>query len=196
MVVTVRPDVETADDEQLNNIKEQLPQLLPFGPFWVKMGIELSDIPRKKELLEKLANIPPPPVIPKMNISAQMDQLTPIERAFFYEKMGAPELAEQIRQSAPPPTNVIKKEMQTEKTVGKLTEVEMKIDAAAALQGDKTGEEEAKGEREERKGQLDVVKQVLEIEKKGVEVEKAEASLKAQEKKAREGNKNKARRAK
>jgi len=194
VVVTVRPDVETADDEQLNRLKEQLPALLPFGPFWVKMGIELSDIPRKKELLEKLNQVPPPPVIPKMNISAQMDQLTPIERAFFYEKMGATELAEQIRQTAPPPTNVIKKEMQTEKTVGKLVETEMKIEGKSGDTEEKGLQEAEKGEREERAGQLDVVKAVLDIEKKTVEVEKAEASLKTQEKKAREGTKNKARR--
>jgi len=193
VVITVRPDIETADDEQLNKIKEQLPNLLPFGPFWVKMGIELSDIPRKKELLEKLSKVPPPPVIPKINITAQLDQMGPLERAWIYEKMGDKELAEQIREQAPPPTNIIKKQMQTEKTMGKLTEVGMKIEAAAGDGGREEANAEAQGERDFEKGQLDLIKQVLEIEKKEVEVDKAKASASAQEKKAREGNKNKAR---
>lgn len=184
VVVAVRPDVETADDEQLNKIKEQLPQLLPFGPFWVKMGIEMSDIPRKKELLEKMADIPPPPVIPKMNISAQMDQLMPVERAFFYRTMGAEDVAKAVLEVAPPPTNVIKAEMQTEKTQAKTEDEIRKLQAKADADA-------GKSEADDSKGQLEVVGKVLDIEKAQIEVEKAQVVLEAARKKSNERNSSK-----
>jgi hypothetical protein len=195
VVVTVRPDVESADQEQANMIKEQLPQILPFGPFWVQQLIELSDIPKKKELIEKLQNVPPPPLQPKINISAQLDQMMPAERAFMYEKMGNKELAEEVRATAPPPTNVIKKDMQSEKTAAKSADDDKKLAANAANDQLKAAQEAEKGDREESKGQADIFKGLLDIDKKEIEVEKAKVGLEASKKKKNEqGNNNRSRR--
>jgi len=182
-IVTVRPDVETADQEQANSIKELLPQILPFGPFWVKQLIELSDIPRKKEMLERLSSVPPPPIQPKTNISAQMDQLTPVERAFFYEKMGSPEVAQAVLDTAPPPTNVIKQQMQTEKTEAKTQESREKLAGSVELDAIKAEEAREKSDTEFDKGSVELFGKLLDIDKAEIEIEKAQVTLAAAKKK-------------
>jgi len=197
VLVTVRPDVESADQEQFNQIREALPGILPFGPFWVQQLLELSDIPKKKELIEKLNNVPPPPLQPKINISAQIDQLTPPERAFYYRKMGDEKLAQIVEQTAPPPTNLIKKEMQTEKTQAKLSEEDAKLQAKAASDAEnnasaaaesaaKAEEAALKAESEAQKGQADIFKSLLDIDKKQIEVRKAQVGLESTMKKEKE----------
>lgn len=189
VVITTRPDVESADQEQFNQIREALPGMIPFGPFWVQQLLELSDIPKKKELIEKLNNVPPAPLIPKINISAQLDQMMPVERAFLYEKMGNKQLAQIVMQQAPPPTNVIKKEMQTEKTQAKLDEEDAKLAAGAEEREASAAGDEAKADAEEEKGTGELFKSLLEIDKKKLEVEKARVALDSSKKKEKERGK-------
>ncbi|MDZ4345290.1 MAG: hypothetical protein U1E51_22970, partial [Candidatus Binatia bacterium] len=119
------PDITTLQQEQFQILSQVLPTMIQFGPFWVKKLIQLSDIRNKEELIKEIeAQGQPPPLEPKINLSVQMDQLTPEERGFFYMKMGSPEMAQVVIKANIPPTQVLEAQAGQQ-------------DAAAQAQGDK-----------------------------------------------------------
>lgn len=110
------PDITTMQQEQFEILTQMLPAILPFGPFWVKTLIELSDLRNKEDVIKKLDAISgPPPSDPKISVSAQMNELSPIERAFFYDKMGDPDLAALIAKQGTPPTHILNNQTEIQK---------------------------------------------------------------------------------
>lgn len=102
------PDIATLQQEQFQILTQALPAILPFGPFWVKKLIQLSDIRNKDDYIKEIdAQASPPPVDPKINLTVQFDKLPPSERAFYYMKMGSPEMAKVVLQENMPPTQML-----------------------------------------------------------------------------------------
>ena len=89
-----------------------------------------------------------------------------------------------VEQLAPPPTNVIKAGMQTEKTEAKTQDEREKM----AL---KITEDAGKTEADAAKGQFEVVGKLLDIDKAQIEVDKAKVALEAAKAAKSERNKNK-----
>ena len=109
-------DDATVRQEQANLLAQTLPQILPFGPFWTKKFIQLLDFRDKDSLLQEMEEMSaPPPVDPKINVQAQIDKLTPPERAFLWEKMGSPQLAQIVQAMAPTPTDEMKSSVELAK---------------------------------------------------------------------------------
>ena len=144
VVVDDAPDTTTMQEEQLQMLGQILPAILPFGPVWAKIMFQMSDIRNKEEILQLVdqAN-QPPPVQPKINMSAQLDALTPIERAALWLDMGKPEVAQALMEE--PPSTTTEQENQTEllkehmrsqgdkdKQEGEQAKVKMEVQAKAA----------------------------------------------------------------
>lgn len=112
VVVDEVPDLLTSADEQFSTLAQVLPQVLPLGPVWGRILLELApNLPKKEELLKMVeiaGQTPPPPVEPRVSITARIEELTPAERAFFYERLGAPEIAEEVRRTGIPPAQLIR----------------------------------------------------------------------------------------
>ncbi len=110
------PDTTTVQQEQFQTLSQVLPQILPFGPFWTRMLLQLSDIQNKEEILEQMADQgKPPPATPNINISAQMSELSAEERAFFYGKMGSDEMAQVVIQGNRDSAHVVKGKVELQK---------------------------------------------------------------------------------
>lgn len=110
------PDTTTVQQEQFQTLSQVLPQILPFGPFWTRMLLQLSDIQNKEEILEQMADQgKPPPTTPNINISAQLSELSAEERAFFYQKMGSDEMAQLVAQSGKDSAHVVKAKVELQK---------------------------------------------------------------------------------
>ena len=129
-------DISTLQQEQYQMLAQSLPNILQFGPGWAELLIQMSDLRNKDDLIKRMKAITqPPPTEPKVAISAQLDNLTAPERAFFYQKMGSPELAQVILQMNPPPTALLEEQA----NVG---EAQAKQQAdAAKLKMDMTGKQ-------------------------------------------------------
>ena len=110
-------DSPSIQQEQLQMFMQLLPQILPFGPFWIKKLLGMSDLKGKKEIVEELdKQNGPPPVEPKLSVQANINELMPIERAFFYKRMGDEELANQVLALAPQTTTELKSTVDIAKT--------------------------------------------------------------------------------
>jgi len=129
-------DIATLQQEQYQMLAQSLPNILQFGPGWAELLIQMSDLRNKDDLITRMKAITqPPPLEPKVTISAQIDNLTAPERAFFYQKMGSPELAQMIIQMNPPPTALLEEQANA-------GEAQAKQQAdAAKLQMDMTGKQ-------------------------------------------------------
>jgi hypothetical protein len=93
-------DNKTLQQEQWALFMQALPQVLPFGPYWIKKLLELSELRDKKKIIEELDKQgAPPPVQPRISVQANINELPPEERAFYYDKMGSPQLAQQVLQN-------------------------------------------------------------------------------------------------
>lgn len=103
VVVDDFEDVATVQQEQWALFLQYLPQILPFGPFWTKKLIAMSDMRDKDQLVKEIdAMGKPPPLAPRLSFQANLQDLMPEERAFMYELMDNLQLAEFVRQSQPP----------------------------------------------------------------------------------------------
>ena len=112
VIVEDMPDTTTIQQEQFQTLGAVLPQILPFGPFWTSMLIQLSDIRNKEEILKQIEEMSqPPPSEPTISISAQLNELTAMERAFFYSKMGADQLAQAVLAENKDPAHITKEKM-------------------------------------------------------------------------------------
>ena len=98
VVVDDFEDSATLQQEQYNLFIQYLPQILPLGPFWVKKIIGMSDMREKDQLVKELdAQQGPPPIIPRVSVQANINELSPMERATFYDMMGKTDVAEAVR---------------------------------------------------------------------------------------------------
>lgn len=130
------PDITTLQQEQFQLLAQALPNILPFGPFWTKKLIQLSDIRNKDEFIKEIeAQSGPPPVEPKVNLTVQFDKLPPSERAFYYMKMGSPEMAQVVMQENMPPTQILDIQVDQAKTVAAQQNIVLtaKTDAQKAM---------------------------------------------------------------
>ena len=151
------PDLTTLQQEQFQIFAQTLPSILQFGPFWAKFFIQMSDLRNKEELLQMLEQqMQPPPNEPKIAVSAQLDALTPPERAAIWAKMGMPEVAQAVMELQPEPSDV------------------------ASARADSEGEQ-IKGQVQREKAQMDIVagreKLQMEREKHQLELQKMQADL-------------------
>lgn len=84
IVVGEQPDYTTLREQQLAELFQMLPQLIPLGTEWVKFGISLSslhDKPALMRMVDQMAKAPPEK--PKMTINMTWSDLTAEEKAFF-----------------------------------------------------------------------------------------------------------------
>ena len=116
VVVDDLPDVTTIQEEQMQIIATTLPQILPFGPFWVKTLLQMSEIRNKEELIKQIEQQSgPPPADPKISVSLQWAELTPPEKASFALKMGMQELAQAEIQQPSQPAHIVKAQVELQK---------------------------------------------------------------------------------
>lgn len=121
VVVGEFEDDDTVQDESFRVMAETLPNLLQFPPVYVKMMIQASRMRNKGEILKMLeAQDGPPPLMPKMNLQANLDGLDPVERAAIWTMMGKPEIAQQLMQQPPLTTQQVKAQTELQKAqIGK-----------------------------------------------------------------------------
>jgi hypothetical protein len=102
-------DTPNVQQEQFALFLQYLPQILPFGPFWTKQLIGMSDLRDKKNILSQLDQMQgPPPVTPRLAIQANLDQLEPVERAAVWDLAGKHDVAMAVQATQPTPTNQLK----------------------------------------------------------------------------------------
>ncbi len=126
-------DTATAQQEQVNQLMQILPQVIPLGPFWVSQILKLTTLRQKDELLNDLKALSgPPPAIPKVNMQANLDALQPIERAGVWDIMGRKDIAQAVMQQQPKPTNEMKAEVDLAKdqSKGKVDPQQIAVDQA------------------------------------------------------------------
>lgn len=109
IIVDEMPDITTMQQEQFEMLAQMLPAILPFGPFWVKKLIQLSDLKNKDEVIKEIETMSgPPPPDPKITVALQWAELDPMEKATFAEKMGMNELAMYEAQAGSEPAHITK----------------------------------------------------------------------------------------
>lgn len=98
-------DSPTVQQEQWALFMQYLPQIMPFGAYWVKKFIQMSDLRDKNRIVQELdQQNGPPPVQPRFSLQANINELTPEERAAVWEAAGKPEIAQAIMQNRPQTT--------------------------------------------------------------------------------------------
>lgn len=119
------PDTTTLQQEQFQTLSQVLPQILPYGPFWTRLLLQISDIQNKDEILAEMDEAAaPPPASPNINVSAQLSELSAEERAFFYEKMGSKEMAQIVLQGQKDSAHVVKAKVELQKEEMRQTEAD------------------------------------------------------------------------
>lgn len=147
-IIEDMPDTTTIQQEQFQTLGNLLPQILPFGPFWVKFLIQMSDLRDKEALLKQVeAASTPPPTDPKINLSLKWEELDPQEKAVFSAKMGMPELAQMEMMEGRQPAHV-------SKIQGDITKEMMKSDTQGEKMRSDTAREEMKGRQKEKAGSV------------------------------------------
>lgn len=129
------PDTLTTQAEQLEIISQSLPQLISAGPGWARLLVQMSDIRDKEAVMEIIDRIDQPqPLLPKVSLSLDWNELEPEEKAAFSQLMGAESLVEfelaEGRKS--------KTEIKAEIDYTKLTAKEESEDENRALDAQKT----------------------------------------------------------
>lgn len=186
------PDITTLNQEQLQIIGQILPTILPLpnGSIWAKRVIQMSDLRNKDEYIKEIeaeAQAGPPPIEPKVNLTVQFDKLPPSERAFYYMKMGSPEMAQVVIQENMPPTQMLDAQADQAKAAADQQNAALK----AKTDAQKTMMEMAGKEMEVRaKGQMhqmDMEKKRMEMH--GAKIKTALSIVQAREKgNERKGN--------
>jgi energy-coupling factor transporter ATP-binding protein EcfA2 len=202
------PDLINTEEEQFQVLSNLLPTMSQTSPFWARMLLQASSLRDKDKYIKQLDALPKGPQIqPKMTISAQLDNMSPPERAYLYQQMGAENVAQMVMQENRPTSNMIKlqsEQMKLQAAQAKIQAViqqaELKLRTEQASAELKIQVEQAKAQAETIKSKLEIVlaqmdleKQKLEIEKAElavekaeIEVEKAESQAKTAEKKSKE----------
>ena len=109
-------DVVIAESEDWLNVQEQefetisrtLPQVLQYGPAYAEFLIQMSHIRNKDGLIQILRqSAQPSPPEPKVSLTLPWAELTPLEKAVWAMKLGMPEMAQGLMQSAQLPKSVM-----------------------------------------------------------------------------------------
>ncbi len=109
VVVDELEDTETAQAQQVSEILQILPQIIPLGPYWVQTVLKLSTLRQKDEMINEMKQMSgPPPVQPKVNLQANLDGLQATERAGVWELMGRKDIADEVRAENPMASNEMK----------------------------------------------------------------------------------------
>jgi len=83
------------------------------------MLIKMSNLRNKDDIIKQLQQVSqPPPPDPKISVSLQWAELSPIEKAYFAQKMGMDELAQAEVEGGGQPAHITK--AQTDLTKAKL----------------------------------------------------------------------------
>ena len=181
IVIDEIPDFINNQEQQFSELTQALPQLLPFGGFWLEFLLEISTIKNKADIIEKIRNAPKPPsALPKISVSANLEELSPVERAFFYTQMGSPEVAQAVLQGQAPTGEQSKQETEQIKAKGAMVKVQgdiaktqAKLKADMAKASVQLQSEVVKSQLDMQGKQLDIVEKQLDIRKKMLEVEQA-----------------------
>lgn len=164
------PDTTTLQQEQLQIVSQVLPQVIPFGPAYVQLFIEMSDIPKKEALLEKIKAMSiPPPSDAKFSVSLQWSELTKEEKAVFAaKKLGMPELAQIEMQSGTPPAHLSKIQAEQGNDGGQQQKTQVEVfktvsdtQQAREAHAMKTQFEREKHQMEMQKQQVDLAKTII-----------------------------------
>lgn len=128
VVIEEMPDITTMQQEQFEMLAQMLPSILPYGPAWVKTLIELSDLRNKHDVVKKIEGMSgPPPAEPKINVSLSWEELDPIEKAAFAQKMGMQELMHHEAKNGQPPKSQSEGRQEQIKTASEMTKMKMDV---------------------------------------------------------------------
>lgn len=185
MVITEVPNLVNTEAEQFQILAQMIPQMAQTSPFWARMLLKTSQLPEKDKLIKMLDDLPKGPQIqPKMTISAQLDNMSPVERAYLYKQMGAAEVAQAVLQENRPPSDMLKLQGEQMKLQGAMAKIQAEIQqsqlelqteqASAQL---KLQVEQQQAQAETIKAKLEIVLAQLELEKQRLEIEKAELAV-------------------
>jgi hypothetical protein len=181
IIVSEIEDLDTINEQQQEMIMRNLPAILQYGPGWGEVLFDMSSIRNKDEIKAKIAKIMEQnktPNAPKMSLSVQMETLAPVERAFFYQQMGAPpEFIEQMMQQAPPPSQVLQAQAQ-------LADNQMNMQTEVVRQQGQAQSEALKQQTESQKAQTAQVKAQVDVQKAGMDLQKSQADLDVQRQKS------------
>ena len=185
MIISEMPDLVNTEEEQFQVLSTLLPTMAQTSPFWAKMLLKASSLRDKDKFIKELEALSKGPQInPKMTITAQLDNMAPVERAFLYQQMGAENVAEIVMQENRPTTNMVKlqsEQMKLQAAQAKvqaiIQQAELKLRTEQASAELKLEVEEAKAQAETIKAKLEIVKAQLELEKQKLEIEKAELAV-------------------
>ena len=197
MIISEMPDLINTEEEQFQSLSTLIPTMSQTSPFWAKMLLKASSLRDKDKFIKELEALPKGPQIqPKMTISAQLDNMAPVERAFLYQQMGAENVANIVLQENRPTTNMVKlqsEQMKLQAAQAKVQAViqqaQLKLQTEQASAELKMEVEEAKAQAETIKAKLEIVKAQMDLEKQKLEIEKAELAVEkadAMAKKAKE----------
>lgn len=97
VVVDDLPDTATLQQEQVAMLMQALPALVPLGPAWMQIVLQLTDLRNKDELLaqvQELSQAPPPQPTISMNI--QWAEATPEEKVAIATQLGWSNVAQAV----------------------------------------------------------------------------------------------------
>lgn len=158
VVVEDLPDTTTIQQEQFDTLAQTLPQILPFGPIWTKLLLQMSQIRDKDAIIKQVEEqSQPPPPEPKISLSLKWEELPPEEKMAWAVKFGFPELAQAIQANPTPPASQAGAEADIEREQAKTAAVKEK--AAVDIQKSQMDLAMAR-----EKHQLDVQKAQLSID--------------------------------
>ncbi len=185
IVISDLPNLINTEEEQFQKLAEILPVMSQTSPFWARMLIASSSLPDKAKYIKQLDALPKGPQIqPKMAISAQLDNMSPVERAYLYQQMGAAEVAQAVMQENRPPSDMLKLQGEQMKLQGALAKIKAQIEqiqVKAQVEGQKAELElqvaNAEAQAATVQSKIDIVLAQMELEKARLEIEKAELGV-------------------
>lgn len=160
VIVEEMEDTTTLQQEQFQLLASTLPQILQFGPYYTKLLLRMSQLRDKDQFIKELeAQEGPPPVEPRVSVQANLDALTPPERAFFYKRMGDEQLAVLIMEMAPPTTSQEdnQAELQQEMAKGQVEMAKEQVRGRAGMA------------KEQVKGRVEIIKSLARGNKRDAE---------------------------
>ena len=185
VVVATVPSLANIEEDQFNVLSQLIPQMSQASPFWARMLLSASSLRDKDKFIKQLDQLPKGPQIsPKMTITAQLDAMSPIERAYLYQQMGADEIAETVMQENRPTTDMLKLQGIQMKLQGDLAKIKAQIELTQQkmeAEGHKAELEAQIADEEARaaiaQAKIDIVLAQMELEKERLEIEKAELGV-------------------
>lgn len=199
VIVEDMPDTTTVQQEVFESLAQTLPQILPYGPGWASLLIQMSDLPKKDAILQQVQQMgQPKPDDPKFSVTLDWSKLTGPEKAVFAaKKLGLPELAQAEMQDQTPPAHVLaaqttaatqQQKSQAENQRSQADLAKMQMDMQAKQGQNQADQMKAQADVQSRqmglhhaaiKNQMDLQhlkdKHALEIQKALLEIEKTKA---------------------